>query len=343
MINFFDSIGSLSFGRRSGREYAEAVMNLTTSKTPYSDLLASYVMGDTTKDLLEAFPNKTQDVVDFKAYLEENNLSIKQAVAIYQYSVNSNEILAIMRNQKTSEELIEKAYKRLLVTFSKIYPQKDAVLYANVALEFAKAYDYNGKGETIVSKDFVAMAKENGISILPVMEYSREMTRIACVKENIRLLTEILQNHELKESLVLYRGVNSSFLSDKIKGDWKNLVNQAVPNKFPTSTSKYMDKCMGKGSRYDLIFEINIPAGTKGIDISAMSSFGDAEAEVLLADNEFKITSIESTILNGMPKMLAHCEINQKGFERTVDNSDLKQRDYFEGVEDLTETLDEDR
>ena len=74
------------------------------------------------------------------------------------------------------------------------------------------------------------------------------------------------------------------------------------------------------------------------MDIEPMSMFGESEGEILLANNALHITGIETVELDGIPRILAHADIVQKGYiDEYLNTGQEFGRDYWEGLEESVE------
>lgn len=273
----------------------------------YGWILSQYADGATTEELTNTVPG---EVVSFMNYIKKSNLSLAEAVSIYDYTVDSSNII------KASKYKEEWANLKYLDAFKKSVgnirlPETDKVYLLHKVSDFLQNYDYAGKSQKLACYEFIDFCAENKLPVLMGVEYMvNEIYRVNRTYQHSLYLSDILSRNEIKEDHVYYRGINSSFLNLTPGKEIEELVGKEIINDFPTSTSHSFSGCF-KGQGIDLILEINARKGTKGLDISNLSAFAEREMETLFAKNELYITGVRKEMVNGKERLIATCEMTQ--------------------------------
>ena len=277
--------------------------------TEYCDLLHDLMMGDDFEEIVEENPMKSERVNELKQYLKKCNIDTYMAPAIYNYTVNSDDMLSVKRKDKTIDDLQEKVYASIRAGWSTSYPKYYVDDLMNTVQDFFETFSFKGKTQKQMNLEVSQFAKSLGISnSAPLTYLAYELCKVDKIKENIPILDYALESHEIKivnndknkkdlfeeKDIVLYRAVrNSNGFKKACGGKLEDMVGQYLVNNFPTSTSKTYNQSFATRPQYDIVFVIKVPKGSRGIDIEALSNFGKKEGEVLLAKNRFLIEKVE--------------------------------------------------
>lgn len=307
-------------------------------KTPeYASIIHDYMMGDTTEDILRENASKSSDIADMLDYLDYHNITIDQAVAIYQYTVNSNDILAVKRNEKTIEELMNEKLLDIKKRISKTYPVTLVQSFLAALRQFTAEYDFEGKGQKRITGDFVKFGNDFGINTAPVAAYAYDICAVKRLKDNLKLIENVLSASEITEDITVYRTINGEYAKKLFgNGDINELYGKMITNNCPTSTAKTVEQCLAGREEYQYLLKIKCKKGTKGVDVSRFSAFGDSEGEILLAENNLIIKDIDTVYIEGRPRVVAECELVQ----RELTKSNEKPFDYLKGADDLVNNKD---
>lgn len=309
--------------------------------TEYFGLLHDLMINGSLEDIIKNNPNRLEQIEDLKQYLEYTNIPIKAVSAIYHYSISNKEMMGVRKGFVTKEDLKENAYMYFRSRLYNMYPAEVSSKIEKQVMEYFNSYDFEKNNYYRLTEDTTLFCKNLDILPLPVLNLAYDLNRLEKAKKHNTILDDLLANHTLKiidinkpdnfvknEDVVLYRAVQSRFLKKKCNGDLTKLTGQKVKNDFPTSTSKDYNRSFCHRKNLDLIFEIKINSNTKGIDMEALSEYGTAESEILLAQNEFLIENVEYRADNrGQMKYFAKCTLLQK--ELTKDNNkDIETTNY---------------
>ena len=269
----------------------------------YGDVLEKLSDGYT-MDELQTEGISTQKIQEFQDMLQERNLTVDGAKAIYQYSVGSNMILGVKRGvtKDTIKDQIIQDLESSLQTRG--VPQTDI----ETMKKFIKDTDYQ---ETLHSNYDRANEYMEQMGIQPKARVSvrsamQSMDRCTHIDETISSLDEGLGRTNLPKSMKLYRAVKSSYLEKALPEgvDLSSLVGKTVSNNGQTSTSPLYDSSFAKYNDYDTVFEIYAPEGSRGSYITELSAYDNVEQEVLLNPNDLYITNVQKGVIdkNGKTK-----------------------------------------
>lgn len=314
--------------------------------TEYYGLLHDLMMDGNIENIIQNNPKRLKEVDDLKRYLEYTDIPIEAVSAIYHYSVSNQEMSWIRNGHFSKEFFIDDVYNNLRIRLSSIYPKEVYDMLLEKIKTYYSNYDFSSKNYNDITSDALDLSKELDIPPHLLTEMVYNINKLERAQENNRILDTLLANHDLKiidtnkdgnfvekDEIILYRAVNSRFLKKQCQGDLTQLTGQSVKNNFPTSTSKDYDRSFCHRKNCDFIFEIKVPKGSKGIDMEALSEYGTAESEVLLAQNEFLIEKVEYREDNrGQMKYFAECTLIQKELTKENTNEqENKEIDEYEG------------
>ena len=270
----------------------------------YGDVLEKLADGYTF-DELETEGISPEKIEAFEQMLEEKNLSVDNAKAIYQYSVGSNMILGVKRgtSKETIKEQIMSDLEESLQTRG-VKPEDIAKMK-----EFIKKSDYE---QTPLHDNYdianqymeqIGLQQNSRVSVRSAMQ---SMDRCTHIDETIASLEDGLGSTNMPKSMKLYRAVKSSYLEKGLQEgqDLSSLVGKQVNNKGQTSTSPLYDSSFASLDEYDTVFEIYAPQGSRGSYIAELSAYDKTEQEVLLNPNNLYITGVKTGVVdkNGRTK-----------------------------------------
>lgn len=312
----------------------------------YGDVLEKLSDGYT-MDELQSEGISIKKIQEFQDMLQERNLTVDGAKAIYQYSVGSNMILGVKRGltKDTIKDQIIQDLESALQARS--VPQKEI----ETIKQFIKDANYQ---ETLHSNydranEFMEQIGVNSKARVSVRSAIQSMHRCAHIDETITSLDEGLGRTNLPKSMKLYRAVKSDYLEKALQEgeDLSSLVGKIVSNNGQTSTSPLYDSSFAKYDDYDTVFEIYAPQGSRGSYITELSAYDNAEQEVLLNPNDLYIINVKKGVIdkNGKVKNVLQALALSKDREcyKEVEQSkekDMKQSGIFEqNVEDESNNL----
>ena len=246
-----------------------------------------------------------QKIDTFNQMLSEKNITVDNAKAIYQYSVESNMILGVKRG--TSKEMIQ---EQIMADLEESL-QTRGVSQEDIEKmkQFVKDFDY---GETALHDNYdiansymeqIGLKQNNRVSVRTAIQ---SMDRCKHIDETIASLEDGLGRTNMPKSMKLYRAVKSSYLEKGLKEgqDLRSLVGKSISNKGQTSTSPLYDSSFASLDEYDSVFEIYTPKGSRGSYIAELSAYDKTEQEVLLNPNDLYITDVQIGVVdkNGRTK-----------------------------------------
>lgn len=257
-----------------------------------------------TMDELQAQGISGKEIQEFEDMLQEKNLTVDGAKAIYQYSVESNMILGVKRG------ITKDTIKGQIMQDLEDSLQARDVPHDDIEKikEFIKNADYQ---ETLHSNYDRANEYMEQIGIQPKARVSarsamQSMDRCEHIDETISSLDEGLGRTNLPKSMKVYRAVKSNYLESALSNgeDLNSLVGKTVSNNGQTSTSPLYDSSFAKYDNYDTVFEIYVPEGSRGSYITELSAYDNSEQEILLNPNDLYITNVQQGIIdkNGKTK-----------------------------------------
>ena len=257
-----------------------------------------------TMDELQAQGISGKEIQEFEDMLQEKNLTVDGAKAIYQYSVESNMILGVKRG------ITKDTIKGQIMQDLEDSLQARDVPHDDIEKikEFIKNADYQ---ETLHSNYDRANEYMEQIGIQPKARVSarsamQSMDGCEHIDETISSLDEGLGRTNLPKSMKVYRAVKSNYLESALSNgeDLNSLVGKTVSNNGQTSTSPLYDSSFAKYDDYDTVFEIYVPEGSRGSYITELSAYDNSEQEILLNPNDLYITNVQQGIIdkNGKTK-----------------------------------------
>lgn len=269
----------------------------------YSDILEKLLDGYTI-DELQIKGITTQKIQEFQDMLQERNLTAYEAKSIYQYSVGSNMILGIKRGI-TKDTLRERIMQDLEEALQiRGVPKEDI----EKMKQLIQNIDYQ---ETLYSNYDRANEYMEQIKIQPKAQVSvrsamQSMDRWSHIDETITSLDEGLGKTNLSKSIKVYRAVKSSYLEKVLpeEADLSSLVGKTVSHNEQISTSPLYNSSFAKYDDYDIVFEIYVPEGSRGLYITELSAYDNCEQEILLNPSDLYILNVQKSIIdeNGKEK-----------------------------------------
>lgn len=254
----------------------------------YSDICNDLLYGYTFDELVNSLGYTSQKIQCFKDRLQENNLTLNEGLALYRYTISSNQIFALARNITTEKEIKENIYIDLKEKIDKKFPAQTATeIYTNVQ-EFLKTIDMSLPLKTIM-KQIEEYKKITHFDTLALGTAVEDLKNLSTAREHYSILCKTLNKTKLNENLILYRAVNPDYLLKEYK-DINNLIGKRLKQDSIISTS-YTKSGFLKNPGYDLIFEIKANENINGLNISWLSGYSN-ENEVLLSNVDFQVESI---------------------------------------------------
>lgn len=250
-------------------------------KPNFSDICFYLWEGDTLESLQEM--GSSLNLKQFQTYLKENNMALEEAIAINQYSVNSNITLGLARKTATVEQIKENIFKDMKESYKKTIIPEELDNVCQMGRDFLENVDFSQPVKDI-KKEAMNFAKTNGFNYEPLLKSIEDLMHLNQAPELNKQLTSILDRYKLEEDTVLYRAVKSSYLPKKPE----EMIGETIKNEYATSTTYDAKGGFIQNKEMDLVFQINVPKGTKGLDIEQLSSFRK-EKEVLLGGHMLKI------------------------------------------------------
>ena len=269
----------------------------------HGDVLEKLSDGYTMEELQGQGISK-EKIQQFKEMLGTKNLTIDNAKAIYQYSIESNMILGVKRgtSKETIQEQImtdfEEALRSRDVTETDIEKMKQFVQSLDYQYPLHNNYDIaNEYMEQMGFKQNTRVSVRSAIQLID---------RCTHIDEIITALEDGLGSTQISKPMKLYRAVKSSYLEKGLRdGETLNsLVGKSISNKGQTSTSPLYDSSFASLEEYDTVFEIYVPQGSRGAYIAELSAYDNTEQEVLLNPNDLYITGAQTGVTdkNGRTK-----------------------------------------
>lgn len=246
-----------------------------------------------------------QQIDSFLQMLQEKNITVDHAKAIYQYSVGSNMILGVKRG--TSKETIQSQIMQDLeqslsergVQQSDIEKVKQFVKQSNYG--DTPLHEHYDKANSYMEQ--IGIQKNARVSVRSAMQ---SMDRCEHIDETISSLEDGIGNTNLPKSMKLYRAVRTSYLQKGLKDGegLESLIGKSIGNKGQTSTSPLYDSSFASLDECDTVFEIYTPQGSRGSYIAELSAYDKTEQEVLLNPNDLYITGVQTGVVdkNGRTK-----------------------------------------
>lgn len=254
----------------------------------YSDICNDLLYGYTFDELVNSLGYTSQKIQCFKDRLQENNLTLNEGLALYRYTISSNQIFALARNITTEKEIKKNIYRDLKEKIDKKFPAQTATeIYTNVQ-EFLKTIDMSLPLKTIM-KQIEEYKKITHFDTLALGTAVEDLKNLSTAREHYSILCKTLNKTKLNENLILYRAVNPDYLLKEYK-DINNLIGKRLKQDSIISTS-YTKSGFLKNPGYDLIFEIKANENINGLNISWLSGYSN-ENEVLLSNVDFQVDSI---------------------------------------------------
>lgn len=112
--------------------------------------------------------------------------------------------------------------------------------------------------------------------------------------ETDRVLAAIQKAPGLKEEVTVYRGANLKSLGIKNEQSLESLVGKDVFDDGIVSTSFDANLASDFASGNEVLFEIKVPAGVRGLAVGQLSNFG-SEREFLLGPGGFRVTGVKDS------------------------------------------------
>lgn len=269
----------------------------------HGDVLEKLSDGYTMEELQGQGISK-EKIQQFKEMLGTRNLTIDNAKAIYQYSIESNMILGVKRgtSKETIQEQImtdfEEALRSRGVTETDIEKMKQFVQSLDYQYPLHNNYD--------IANEYMEQMGFKQNTRVSVRSAIQSIDRCTRIDEIITALEDGLGSTQISKPMKLYRAVKSSYLEKGLRdGETLNsLVGKSISNKGQTSTSPLYDSSFASLEEYDTVFEIYVPQGSRGAYIAELSAYDNTEQEVLLNPNDLYITGAQTGVTdkNGRTK-----------------------------------------
>ena len=258
----------------------------------------------------EKFPKAFKD---FAGLLKSNNISIHEALSLYEYTDHCSEILNLQFARKNSQN--DPHLIHSLKQFDYLPIEKRKALYdlANSITIYTQPEELMKKTKEVCSKIGVI-----SFTVFPVM--SGILTRKQEAVQNTLAIKIILKTH-IAHNTVLHRGVEGKFLTDMLKPDQtiKDLVGAKINEEGFMSTSLlYKSSFAGAYGEeaYPIYMQIYMPKGSEGMNITPFSKFSN-EYEFLCNENDLFIFDVDTDFVdeNKNHKTLLKCFLLSKDRE----------------------------
>ena len=250
-----------------------------------------------------------EKIQQFKEMLELRNLTVDNAKAIYEYSIDCNTILDVKRGRISKEEIREKIKTQTMTELEKSLRGRDVAeadiekmkqFVQNADYQFPLHSNYEAANEYMEQIGFQQNARVSVRSAMLAID------RYIHIDEIIAALEDGLGSTHLPKPMILYRAIKSSYLEKGLgEGeDLSSLVGKSISNEGQTSTSPLYNSSFAGLDDYDTVFEIYTPKGSRGAYIAELSAYSNTEQEVLLNPNDLYITGVQMGITdkNGRTK-----------------------------------------
>lgn len=222
--------------------------------------------------IAEGYPiTKNKKTYDFLDYLKANNLSLKEAAVLNQYSNGSNMILSVEKGIAKNE--IYLGIKREFT--NKLYKRGLGLYEIENIFNYLLSLDYNLPlhcNFTYVKEKYKEEYKS--FVITSINKAVKDLNSLFHIEETISTLKNVLLSSEIQENLVVFRG---------LKGDAGNPEKFMKNHKIKgiVSSSMYYESSFAKYPEYKTVIKLIVPKGTKGIVLAPFSDY-EQENEVLL-------------------------------------------------------------
>lgn len=287
-------------------------MALFFPKQNFSSILEDMWQGYTLEETKQMISN--YEMKGFSKYLLEHNMTTDEALTIYQYSVNSNMMLGLARKTATKESIKENFFKEMKDGLKLTIKENRIDSVYEKIKGFVENLDFS-KPIHMLKKEARDFAKNEGIIHNPISNTIENIAHLRSAETTMKDLDKILDKYTLQKDMVLYRAVNSSYLPKKPE----EMVGETIVNESATSTT--YDKGGGfiDNKEMDLVYQIKVPAGTKGLNIEQLSGY-KREKEVLLAGHQLKVNDYH---YDG-EKIYLECDLVplEKNLTKNVENID---------------------
>lgn len=269
----------------------------------HGDVLEKLSDGYTMEELQGQGISK-EKIQQFKEMLGTKNLTIDNAKAIYQYSIESNMILGVKRG--TSKETIQ---EQIMTDFEEALRSRDVTeTDIEKMKQFVQSLDYQYPlhNNYDIANEYMEQMGFKQNTRVSVRSAIQSIDRCTHIDEIITALEDGLGSTQISKPMKLYRAVKSSYLEKGLRdGETLNsLVGKSISNKGQTSTSPLYDSSFASLEEYDTVFEIYVPQGSRGAYIAELSAYDNTEQEVLLNPNDLYITGAQTGVTdkNGRTK-----------------------------------------
>ena len=126
----------------------------------------------------------------------------------------------------------------------------------------------------------------------------KHMNSLTHIDGTIANLDDALSKARLPSSIRVFRAL-------KTHGNYPSNVSY-IENEGYTSTSPLYDTSFAKYDEFDIVMELYLPKGTKGIYITPLSDYDTVEQEVLLDTNEIYVTTVQPNTIDQNGKRKTH-------------------------------------
>ena len=236
--------------------------------------------GYTHEDIQLKYPKQFEQ---FQSKLDEMNLSIGEAKAINQYTEGSDMINSYKRGLATKQEIKDGFIEKLTESLVNYGLKEENIPQIE---KYISNFDYEQPLYKIFEKARADLNKANYPSSMEasICTGIRDFSKLHNIDSTIEQLDSAMQKSKIPESTKVYRAISSKdgiFRSE-------NAYSSTSPLQA-ASFDKYKDM--------DVLMELYVPKGTRGLDISSFSDYGDVEQEVLLGSNDMYFTNIQRNVI----------------------------------------------
>ena len=263
-----------------------------------SNMTENYIMARVGKETFNAFQN----------FLKENELSIDDAMQIYRWSMDHNEILKIKRNNASKTMSYKDYFFQTLSRFG--LAKNDILNIYGFAKELSKINDIEK-----IQNNIMTFLRENRYSIALCTTLLKFVESQQSLEGTVDSLEKSLTN-QISRNIVVYRVIDQTYLQkfiDKIGGE-KNIIGSKMEDKGFTSTS-FRENNMFRELNADnsVLIKIFVPKGSQGLEIAGFSKY-PYEYEILFNSNDLLLFDYDDNFVDkdGKTKTLLHAMLLSK-------------------------------
>lgn len=259
----------------------------------FSSILQSINNGSTIENEIVKHPEYFEDLV---YYLEEHNLTIEEALALNAYSEDSRLFNHYNPNLNNIDEIAlhyeKEGVSRLVLSGCTLEQACDALSFVR---NIAYGCNLNDKYEW--AKNYASENLMPSRAVYTLLSIIKDMHKIEHLPELYWLINNALDKSISTERTVVYRGAQCKYDDD---------LTVLHPQGF-LSTSESLETSFAKYEQYPCVLEIEVPAGTRAMNIAPFSDYGDAEKEILITGVKLYVDEIAYCETDNGEKQVVIC------------------------------------